>query len=217
MQQVLGETGQAILEYQRALDINPDDPDAHRDLATAYLQVGNPERALVHAERSVDLGPTSQVNWSNLAATYSILGRYEEALNAYRYATELGEIGEPVLLGLGDTHLKLNNVPRAVNTLQSLVRQWPSATAYERLGYALFRSRRFDDAEASYRQALSINPDEVGALNGLGATLITQYTQNNQRDRRQLLEALDSWRRSLIARPNQDSVVNLLARYDVPD
>ena len=217
MQQVLGETGQAILEYQRALDINPDDPDAHRDLATAYLQVGNPQQAVVHAERSVDLDATSQANWANLAAIYSILGRYEEALNAYRYATELGEIDEPVLLGLGDTHLKLDNVQRAVNTLQSLVLQWPSATGYERLGYALFRSRRFDDAEASYRRALSMNPDEVGALNGLGATLITEYVQSGQRDRRQMLEALDLWRQSLRARPNQDNVVNLLARYDVPD
>ena len=217
MQQVLGETGQAILEYQRALDIDPDNADANRDLATAYLQVGNPQRAVVHAERSVELDAASQQNWSNLAAIYSILARYEEALSAYRYATELGEIDEAVLLGLGDTHLKLNNVARAVNTLQSLVLQWPSATGYERLGYALFRSRRFDDAEASYRRALSMNPEEVGALNGLGATLITEYVQSGQRDRRQMLEALDLWRRSLRVRPNQDNVVNLLARYDVPD
>ena len=217
MQQVLGETGQAIFQYQKAIEINPDDAAAHRDLATAYLQVGNVEQARVHGERAVELDRGSQAAWANLAATYSILERYEEALNAYRYATELGEIDEPVLLGLGDTHLKLGNVPRAVNTLQSLVLKWPSATAFERLGYAQFRSRRFEDAERSYRRALTFNPEETGALNGLGATLITEYVQSDRRDRGQLLEALAAWRRSLVIRPNQTNVVNLLARYDVPD
>ncbi|MEM6458273.1 MAG: tetratricopeptide repeat protein [Planctomycetota bacterium] len=214
MQQVLGETGEAIDEYRVALQLNPDDPATHRDLATAYLQVGRPDFALNHAERAVELTPGSQAAWCNLAATYSLLGRYEDALRGYRTATEIGELDAPVLLGLGDTHLKLENFPRAVNTLAELVRRFPGSVAHERLGYALFRTYAFERAQWHYRRALAYNPEEVTALNGLGATLVTEYMrQENRRRKAKLDEALDVWRRSLRMQPDQPRIADLLSRY----
>lgn len=220
MQQVLGETGEAIYQYQRALELNPDDPYAHRDLATAYLQVGRPDLSLPHAEVAIKLDPTSQPAWCNLAATYSILGRYDDALRCYRTATEIDELDAPVLLGLGDTHLKLNNFQRAVNTLAELVRRFPSSVAHERLGYALFRVYDFDQAARQFRTSLSYDPEETAALNGLGACLLTDYMQLENKRRRgkdKLNEALAAWRRSLRLNPDQPQIVDLLTRYDLPD
>lgn len=218
MQQVLGEIGEAIQEYQRALELNPDDPNTHRDLATAYLQVGRPDLSLPHAERAVALEPSSQPAWCNLAVTYSILGRFDESLTAYRTATEIGELDAPVLLGMGDTHLKLGNFQRAVNTLAELVRQFPSAVAHERLGYALFRVYDFDNAMQHYRRSLVYDPSETSSLNGLGACLLTDYLQQrNLRRKAKLHEALAAWRSSLRLNPNQPQIVDLLTRYDLPD
>ncbi|MEM7627030.1 MAG: tetratricopeptide repeat protein [Planctomycetota bacterium] len=220
MQQVLGETGEAIIQYRKALELNPDDPNSHRDLATAYLQVGRPDLSLPHAEAAVRLDGTSQPAWCNLAATYSILGRYEDALRCYRTATEIDDLDPPVLLGLGDTHLKLKNFQRAVNTLSELVRRFPSAVAHERLGYALFRIYDFDTSSQHFRTSLAYNPDETAALNGLGACLLTEYMQQENKRRRgkdKLHEALASWRRSLRLNPNQPQIVDLLTRYDLPD
>jgi tetratricopeptide (TPR) repeat protein len=218
MQQVLGEAGEAIVQYRKALELNPDDLNTHRDLATAYLQVGRADLALAHAERAVALAPGSQPAWCNLAATYSILGRHPDALRAYRTATEIAELDPPVLLGLGDTHLKLNNFQRAVNTLYELVRRFPSSIAHERLAYALFRTQEFQTAGQNYRSALRYDPDETAALNGLGAVLITEYLQQeNLRRKAKLHEALAAWRRSLRLNPNQPYIVQLLTRYDLPD
>ncbi|MEO0514773.1 MAG: tetratricopeptide repeat protein [Planctomycetota bacterium] len=218
MQQVLGEIGEAITEYQKSLELDPDNPDTHRDLATAYLQVGRPDLSLPHAERAVELLPASQPAWCNLAVTYSILGRYDDSLTAYRTATEIGELDAPVLLGMGDTHLKLGNFPRAVNTLAELVRQFPSAVAHERLGYALFRVYDFDNSMLHYRRSLVYNPNETNALNGLGACLLTDYLQQrNLRRKAKLHEALATWRSSLRINPNQPQIVDLLTRYDLPD
>ncbi|MEO1235678.1 MAG: tetratricopeptide repeat protein [Planctomycetota bacterium] len=212
----LNSTGEAIVQYRRALELNPDDPNSHRDLATAYLQVGRPDLAVPHAEAAVRLDPGSQPAWCNLAATYSLLGRYDEALRSYRTATEIGELDAPVLLGLGDTHLRLNNFQRAVNTLAELVRRFPGAVAHERLGYALFRVYDFDRALSQYQQALAYNPDKTQALNGVGACLLTAYLQqDNSRRRAKLYDALDAWRRSLRIDPDQPQIVDLLARYDL--
>ncbi|MEM1107778.1 MAG: tetratricopeptide repeat protein [Planctomycetota bacterium] len=218
MQQVLGEIGEAIVEYQRALELNPDDPATNRDLATAYLQVGRPDLSLPFAERAVELEPGSQPAWCNLAVTYSILGRFDESLDAYRTATEIGDLDAPVLLGMGDTHLKLGNFQRAVNTLAELVRRFPSGVAHERFAYALFRMYDFNRSIAHYRRSLVYDPNAPAALNGLGACLLTDYLQQrNLRRKAKLYEALAAWRSSLRINPNQPQIVDLLTRYDLPD
>jgi tetratricopeptide (TPR) repeat protein len=216
MRQLMGNLNQAIESYLRALVIDPYDAKANRDIATAYVQVGRPDYALPYAVRGTELQPDDQAAWCNRAAIHNLLGQYDEALTAYRTATELGVLDDPVLLGLADTHLRLGNYQRAANTLESVIRNKPNATAFERLGYAHFKRRDFPSALEHYRKSLELNPQEVAALNGVGATLLTFYLQGDQKNRAQLEEALGSWRQSLRIRPNQPRIVDLLSRYQRP-
>ncbi len=216
MRQLMGNLNQAIESYLRALVIDPYDAKANRDLATAYVQVGRPDYALSYAIRGTDLQPDDQASWCNRAAIHNLLGQYEEALTSYRTATELGALDDPVLLGLADTHLRLGNYQRAANTLESVIRTNPNATAFERLGFAHFKRRDFPNALDNYKRSLEMNPKEVAALNGVGATLLTYYLQGDQKNRTQLEDALGSWRESLRIRPNQPRIVDLLSRYQRP-
>ena len=214
MRQLLGELPRAISLYLEALALEPDRADANRDLATAYVQADRPDYALPYAERAVELAPEEQAAWANLAAVHNLLGDHLKALGAYRTATELGPLDDRVLLGLADTHLRLGNYQRAANTLQSVVRARPNASAYERLGYAEFKRRNFSAALEHYRAALALNADEIGALNGLGAVLVTYYIQGGRNEPEQIDEAVEVWRRSIRLRPNQSAIVDLLARYE---
>ena len=216
MSQLQGRINEAITAYLRTLVLDPDDPRASREIASAYVQAGRPDYALPYALRATRLEGDNQAAWCNLAATYNLLGDYEKALQSYRTATELGTLDDPVLLGLADTHLKLGNYQRAANTLESVIRTNPTATAHERLGYARFKRREFDNALNHYRTAVEMNPREVAALNGVGAVLVTYYMQGDGRDRDQLEDALAAWRTSLRIRPSQPRIVNLLARYQRP-
>ncbi len=213
MQQLLGEVQAAIKTYLRALTLNPNSFDANKNLASAYLQLGRPSDALPYAERAVYLDPSSQIGWANLAATQSLLGQFDKAVDSYRQATELGEYAEPVLLGLADAHIRLGNFERAMITLESLIRTQPSATAYERLGYAQFKVRRFTESLASFRSATSLDENDPASLNGLGVCLMTLYIQGGRTDGSQRDEALDSWRRSLRLKPDQPRILDLLSRY----
>lgn len=216
MSQLLGNLNDAIESYLQTLVLDPSRLDANRDLGTAYVMAGRPDFAIEYAKRATELDPEDQAGWFNLAAVYNLLGDYEEALRCYRMATELGTLDVPVLLGLADTHLKLGNYQRAANTLQSVIRASPTATAYERLGFAEFRRRDFPAALAYYRQAVELNPNESAAYNGIGAVLVTYYIQGERRDRAQLEDALNAWRTSLRIRPDQPRIVELLGRYQRP-
>lgn len=213
MRQLVGKVQEAIQAYLQALAINPDSAEANRDLAAAYLQVGQTSEALPYAIRATQLNPEQQAAWCNLAATYSLLGQYEKAVDAYRQAAELGDLADPVMLGLADAHLRLDNHQRAINVLRQLLRRKESNVAYERLGYALFKMRDFDAALDNYRRALALDPNDTAALNGVGASLMTQYIQGGRERISQRDEAVRSWRRSLQIRPDQPRIVDLLARY----
>ena len=177
MKQLLGRFREALQAYKTAWQLNPDDFKVNRELGSTYLQMGRPGEALTFVQIATKLDPDSQAAWCNLAATYNLLDRYEEAVDTYRQAAELGDLADPVLLGLADAHIHLNNLQQAMNVLDALIRRSPSVTAYERLGYVKFKMREFKEALFQYRQALALDPNDTATLNGLGACQMTLYIQ----------------------------------------
>lgn len=214
-QQLLGKLDEAVRAYLRALLLKPESPQANYNLASAYLQLGRADAALPYAVRSTLLAPDNQQAWANLAAARSLLGEYEQAIEAYRQAVELGEQHPQLMLGLADAHLKLGRYEQAMAVLQSLLQSQPNATAYERLGYALFKLRRMDEALSAYRQALGVNPQEIGALNGIGAVLMTRYIQSGLVEKQLRDEALENWRKSVMISAEQPRIVDLISRYQL--
>lgn len=217
MLQLLGRPAEAVRRYLQALTIAPDAFEANRDIASAYLQQGKPETALPYARRSTRLKPGSQPAWTNLAAIYSLLGRYAEAVDAYRIANEQGPLADVVLLGLADAHIRLGNFSRAINTLNALIissEPQPPSTAYERLGFALFKMRQYERSLEHYQEALALDPNEVAALNGVGAIYMTLYIHGQRSNDYQRMKTLAAWRKSLRLNPDQPRIVDLLTRYD---
>ena len=213
MQHLLGKVQQAVSIYLRALAINPDSFNANLNLASAYLQTGRAGEALPYAKRATELKPEHQLAWANLAAVHSLMRQYTQAVNAYRHAVELGEMAEPILLGLANAHIQLGHYDRAINVLLSLTRQMPSATAFERLGYASFKMRRYNDALTNFSRALALDPNDTSALNGIGVCKMTMFLRSGRGSLVYRDEALDAWRKSIQLRPNQGKIIALLSRY----
>ncbi len=213
MKQLLGRFREALHAYRTAWQLNPEDFKVNRELASTYLQMGRPGEALTFAKEATRLDPDSQAAWCNLAATYNLLERYEEAVDAYRQAAELGDLADPVLLGLADAHIHLNNLEQARIVLEALIRRSPSVTAYERLGYVKFKLRQFPEALTEYRKAMALDPNDTATLNGLGACLMTLYIQDGRTDKAMRNEALNAWRKSIRIDPKQPRITDLLARF----
>ncbi|MEM1211284.1 MAG: tetratricopeptide repeat protein [Planctomycetota bacterium] len=213
---LMGRLREAVSSYLRAIPIDPDDAEVRRHLASAYMQLNDPAAALPHALRAAELNPDSQSDWANLASNYALLGQFEDAVDAYRQAAELGDMAEPVLLGLADAHIRLGNHARAINTLNTLIfRAGPaaSATAFERLGVAQYRLRRYEDALRSFARALSIDPNDIAALNGTGAAYMTLYIEGDRDNATQKQRAMEAWRRSIRLQPQQPRITDLVSRY----
>ncbi|MEM1353873.1 MAG: tetratricopeptide repeat protein [Planctomycetota bacterium] len=214
--QVLGDLPYAIKSYLRAIAIDPDSSEANRDLASAYLQDNKAGLATAYAERAVELDAESYAAWANLGFIYIRTGRFEEAVDAFRTASEMAGPDDdvaPVLLGLADAHIRVGNYVRAQNVLNSLIRNSPSSTAYERMGVSFFKLRRYEDALDNFQEALKLDPADTAALNGQGVAYMTLYIEGGRDNTWQRDQAIQSWRESLEIDPNQEAIKGLLARY----
>jgi tetratricopeptide (TPR) repeat protein len=209
----LGRVVDSVRAYLRALAIRPNDAAANRGLAAAYLEQQRPDWALEYAEQAVRSSPNDGTARANLGATYSLLDRHEEAIREYETAAELMELTPDLLLNWANSLGAIERYTEMINTLDAALNIQPSATAYERLGFAYFKTRRFDRATEMFRSSLDMDQRHYPALNGLGVVLLNEYVQGGRNDDSLRIEALSLLRRSLRINSNQPAFVQLVSTY----
>ncbi|EAU90198.1 hypothetical protein CC1G_05736 [Coprinopsis cinerea okayama7 len=88
----LKEYEQAIAAWKESIALQPSSPDAHTNLASAYIisPVSRPDLALHHLEVASSLSPEDPEIAFNHAAVLEATGRLEEALEKYKLAKDYG-------------------------------------------------------------------------------------------------------------------------------
>ena len=211
--QLMNRLSDAVRAYLRALSIHPDDPQANFNLATAYLQLNEGSFALPYAEKAVQVNPSSGPAHANLGAVYASLDRQEDAVREYRSAAELMDLTPQLLTNLGDSLGKLGRYQEMASTLEQAVKTAPSASAYERLGYARFKLRQWDESQADFRKSIALDSNYYPALNGLAVCLLNQFITSNKTDEAARVEAVNLLRRSLKINRSQNKILDLIQRY----
>lgn len=82
----------SIASFEKSLQLMPDSPDTHTNLASAHIMATppRPDRAMNHLKKAAELDPKDGEIWFNLAAVLEACEQLEESLKAYNQARELG-------------------------------------------------------------------------------------------------------------------------------
>lgn len=128
----------------------------------------------------------------DVALAWSFLnrGKSRKALEMARRA-ELQKPGDPYVLEvLADAQLACGKATEAGETASRLIQLIPeAAAAYDLRGRVDLKRRRFVDAEAFFRHALTLDPGNASLINNLGVAL---REQNRKEEARAQFEA--AWR-----------------------
>lgn len=211
--QMLGRFRDAVLAYQRALTIRPQDGRTNLNLATSFLHLRQPDRAVAFAELAVRNDPSNGAAHANLGATLEELGRDAEATDAYLAAIELMGNQPPLMVNLINVLARQKRYREAANTAQTLIRLAPSANAYERLGWCQFKLREYTESMISYEAAVEIDPMHWPGWNGIGVGALNEWLLSERSNEAARLRARDAFRRSLSLNPSQERVVELMLKY----
>ncbi len=85
----LGRPQEAIADFSRAIEINPDMRDAYKFRGSLYAQAGQLDLALVDLRKYVTLDSADAVSWNNIAMIYMRKQQLPQALEAFTKTIEL--------------------------------------------------------------------------------------------------------------------------------
>ena len=67
---------EAIAQYQKALEINPNYAEAHNNLGIAFLQKGQVDEAIDQYQKALEINPNYADAHNNLGIAFSQKGRW---------------------------------------------------------------------------------------------------------------------------------------------
>ena len=214
-----GQLHEAEMLYQRALEDDPNHPDANHNLGVIALQADKPIVSLAYFKKALQINSKNQQYWLSYLSALLKFGKTNEAETIYVTAFVSGVRSESMDL-FAEKLLRKSNDPAAfLNKLGIVLMEHgkcaeaesqylkalhfkPSSDGlYNNLGNAVREQGRLCEAEIIYRTALELNPNFSVAHNNLGNVL---------KDQGKLGQAVLSYRRALAITPGFGQALNNL-------
>ena len=189
-----GRKSEALNANQKAVQLEPEDAEAHYNLGNTLMGLGRLEEAEASYKQTIALKSDYAEARNNLGMTLQALGRLEEAEASYRHAIALKSDYAEAHSNLGNTLKELGRLEEAeASYKQTIALKSDYAEARNNLGMTLQAQGKLEEAEASYRQAITMKPDYAEAHSNLGNTL---------KELGRLEEAEASLRQAIALKPN---------------
>jgi tetratricopeptide (TPR) repeat protein len=167
-----GRLAEIALCYQRALERDPQQPEALVGMSLVALSSRQTEAAVKMAAAGVAAAPTMGPAWVALGQALKAAERIEEAEQAYAGAIRLDGMDPLARMGLGELKIAAGRPQEAVREFELALELRPRLPEGEfAAGFALARLGRTKEAETRYRRALVMRPDFAAAWINLGSLL----------------------------------------------
>jgi len=99
---------EAIEDYSKAIELNPNDAEAYNNRGTAYDELQHQEEAIGDYSKAIELDPNDAEAYNNRGNAYGELQHQEEAIGDYNKAIELNPNLAVAYLNRGVTQLQTN-------------------------------------------------------------------------------------------------------------
>ena len=141
----------------RALELDPELPEAH--LSTGFFEIikGRHEASLRHLQRAIELSPSNALAYSWLGSQYDRLGRYQEYFETTKRALTLDPLSQPSLVNHIQNLIDRDELVEAARELDKLASVSPRAAASAR-GHLTSLDGKWADLVFGGLDALQIDP-----------------------------------------------------------
>jgi len=167
----------ALLTYQRVLELDPAHATAHNNIATIYRRLGRLNQAATHYQKALALLPEYAEAMSNYGNVLLDLGQVDQASQVLEKAVEISPDYEHAQNNLGIVRQRQGRYHDAETYFQKAIEKAPAfADPYANLAEVLKETGRAAEAIGYYQKALELAPDRPSihsnylyALNNLGS------------------------------------------------
>jgi tetratricopeptide (TPR) repeat protein len=172
----------AIQAYSRRVDTNPNDANAHLDLAETAARVGRTDEALAEFAVALTIDPESAAAHAGAAQLYLGAGRYDESAEAARRALDIDPAHRQARYVLATSLIRLGKTDDGQRELVEFQRLQADDAAARTRAFELGGLKReasvssangdHDKAIVLLRKALDLEPDSAVSHLNLGIALL---------------------------------------------
>ena len=159
----------AIIEYQKALAINPQLKDAHSGLGIIYTWKKDLEQAIKHFKLAIKLDTKDPLSHARLGMAFL---KKNDLLNAFEhlnYAAKLDTALHEAFFGLGMIAARRDSFPKAIFYFEKASELNPgSIEPLINLGVATYRAGDLNEAKNIYERAIKLDPENTAIHRYLG-------------------------------------------------
>jgi serine/threonine protein kinase/tetratricopeptide (TPR) repeat protein len=148
----------AAADYQRAIELEPNNGDAYRRLSDIYDRNNQMNEALTAIQKAVQVQPGYFKNHQKLGSLYFERGNYRDAASEFQKMVDLAPNLAQSHYSLGAALGNLERWPEAENELRAAIRLHDSSRAEHTLGAILMDTGKTPAAIACFLQALALGP-----------------------------------------------------------
>jgi tetratricopeptide (TPR) repeat protein len=155
-----GQLSEAIISYDKAIEINPYSYEYwfNRGLTLFYLR--NFVEAITSYDKAIEIKPNFYKGWYNRGGAQGELGKFEDAIVSFDKAIEIKFDYYQAWSSRAMALLKLGRQEEAISSYdQALLLQPQDQENWYYRGVALATADHSQDAIASYEKAIEINPE----------------------------------------------------------
>ncbi|MDD5327819.1 MAG: tetratricopeptide repeat protein [Phycisphaerae bacterium] len=164
----VGDTGQAMLALERAVEINPLLAESRINLGNIYLKKDKINDAIREYEEALEIDSGNAKIYNNLGNAYTQKGRLYDAILQYTQSIELDPNFTDAYKNLASIYYKQEKFGQAVSELKQAVMLDPQdPNLYKQLGDVYSRMGEYGKAILQYTKAIETKSNFAEAYYGL--------------------------------------------------
>jgi tetratricopeptide (TPR) repeat protein/tRNA A-37 threonylcarbamoyl transferase component Bud32 len=171
----------AEADYQRAIELQPNNGDAYRRLSGIYNRNNQPNEALAAIQKAVQLQPDYFKNHQQLGTLYLLRGDYRDAVPEFQKMADLAPDLAQAHSALGAALGYLGRLPEAENELRAAVHLEDSSDNEETLGAILMDLGKPGEAISCFLRALAQGPGSANLWMDLGLSYGRESRESDAR------------------------------------
>jgi len=181
----------AILEFSKAIAINPNYVDAYINRGVAYGQQGNFSQAISDYNKAIEINPNDAMPYNNRGRAYAKQGNFSQAISDCTKAIEIKPINVEAYYNRGNVYAKQGNLSQAISDFTKANAINPNfADVYP-------KEVKLLQAISNYTKAIEINPNDAGAYYNRGLAYGEQGS---------LTQAISDFKKVIAINPNYADV-----------
>ena len=175
----VGDSGRALADFDRAIELNPNYVNAYNNRGSTYAEKGDYGRAIEDFDHAIELDSNYADAYSNRGNAYGAQENFDRAFADYGKALELNPSLAITYNNRGGSYYNKGNYDCAIKDLNCAIELNPNhADAYNSRGIAYRQIGKLTRALADFDRSIELNPNDASAYNNRGVAYGLQGTHD---------------------------------------